>query len=377
MDAYVPALPSVARDFGLVPSSIQLTVTTFLLGVAFGQLLVGPVSDVLGRRRPLALSLVLYVGAGAICAIAQSLPLLAAARFVQGATASASVVISRAIVRDISAEDEIAHRYSKLFLAVAVSASISPLIGTCVLFVASWQAIFALLAVLGMILLVISMTCLPETASASESARGVVASTVASFAVLARHRAYIWYALALAAGTGALVSMTAGAPFAVENVYGFPPRVFGFLFALGSVATVGLTLLNGRLLSTLASTRLLVVGFAINCIAGCALLLLGRFQIWVFVPAFIGVFGAWGFVGPNAMALAVRSHQQIAGAALALVGFTQFGVAALAAPVSGIGANSGTTALAAVVTFFAAAGSLFAFLGIRESRILRTDIVVG
>jgi MFS transporter, DHA1 family, multidrug resistance protein len=368
IDMYVPALPRIAADLGVSVASTQLTLTTFLIGLGFGQVVAGPLSDVLGRRPPLLASIAVYAAAGVACAFATAVPVLAGARFAQGLAAAAGVVISRAIVRDLYSGPALARSYSRLYLVVGMAPIVAPVVGTQVLRFTSWRGIFVILFGFAAALLVAAALRLPETLPPERRTPAGFRSTATSFRSLLAHRGLVGYAVTLGCGTGALVAAVSGAPFVVQEVYGESPQVYGFLVLLGGLAVVTTNQLNARLLRTVSSERLLLFGLVAAASAGSALLAVGNAALAPFLACFVGLFAAYGFILANATALALREQAALAGSAAAFLGLVQYGTGALAAPLAGLVGGGRVVPLGIVVSCFALAGTIGALATVGAER---------
>jgi len=374
IDMYVPALPLIAADLDVSVASTQLTLTTFLIGLGAGQLIAGPLSDNFGRRPPLLASVAVYAAAGVACAFADAIPVLATARFAQGLAAAAGIVISRAIIRDLYSGPALARTYSRLYMVIGIAPIVAPVVGTQVLRFTSWRGIFAILVCFAAALLVAAAIRLPETLPPERRAPAGFRTTTTTFRFLLAHRGLVGWAVTLGCGTGALVAGVAGAPFVVQEVYGESPQVYGFLVLLGGLAIVATNQLNARLLRTLSSERLLLVGLAGTTTVGFALLLVGDAALVPFVACFVGLFAAYGFTLANATALALREQGAVAGSAAAFLGLAQYGTGALAAPLAGLVGGERVLPLAIVVSCFALAGVVGAFVTVAAERRRRVRV---
>jgi DHA1 family bicyclomycin/chloramphenicol resistance-like MFS transporter len=269
------------------------------------------------------------------------------------------------MVRDVHEGVGVARQYSRLFLAVALSAIVSPLLGTILLAQTGWQGSLVLLLLLSCLLLLAVMIALPETLPPARRVKPGFATILRNFHTLAVTPPFVLYTISLGCSTGALVAMTAGAPFVLQDAYDLPSYVFGILFSVGSVGTTAVTVMNGRLLNNRSEGNLLLLGSVANLFAVVVLLALADQSPLFFMVSFVTIFAAWGLVGPNAAALAVRHHASIAGAAVALLGLAQFGTAAAAAPLSGIGGATATS-LGIAVACLVVVGAATAFLGVKQ-----------
>jgi DHA1 family bicyclomycin/chloramphenicol resistance-like MFS transporter len=367
MDMYFPALPSMARSLDVNAAALQLTLTTFLVGLALGQVVAGPLSDVYGRKRPLLVGVACYSVAGLVCATAQSVLVLTGARFLQGCCASAGVVISRAIVRDRYSGRELARAYARLFLVIGMAPVLAPSLGALVLRMTSWRGIFVVLAAFGAVLLVAGIVRLEETLPASARRPGGVADTVRSFGQLLRDRHFVGYGVALGLSMAVLVVTLAGAPFVIQDRYGLSAQVYGLVFLLAALAMLIATVLNGRLLRRFSERRLLLAGAAGAAAAGLGMAASSRLGLWAFIAAFVVLVASWGFVPANAVALGLRDNAPIAGAASALLGVLQYGIGGSAAPLAGATGNA-VGPLGLIVCAFAAAAAVVAVLTVRSDR---------
>jgi DHA1 family bicyclomycin/chloramphenicol resistance-like MFS transporter len=367
MDMFFPALPAAGRDLQVPPSAVMLTMTASLIGMTVGQA-IGPLSDVVGRRRPLLLGVVLFTAASLACATARSLEVLTAARFVQGLAAATGIVISRAIIRDLYTGADVARHYSTLIFLVGLSAVVSPTIATQILGLTSWRGIFLALFGLGAVLLAAILLRLPESLPVERRRAGNVRETSRTYRVLVRDRRFVGYAVTLAGGTGAITALMTGSTFVVQDEFGASTQAFAFLFSAGAVAVVATTVLNRRLLRSFSPRRLLAVGLTSSAVGALALLAFGRLSLFAFAPCFIVVIASWGLISANATASAVRDYAPVAGSALALTGLMQYTVGALAAPLAGAVGGGTAVSVGAVVSCFSLVGLGSALLTVGGER---------
>jgi DHA1 family bicyclomycin/chloramphenicol resistance-like MFS transporter len=367
MDMYFPALPSMARSFDVRASALQLTLTTFLVGLALGQLVAGPLSDVFGRKRPLLVGVGCYSAASVACALSQSVALLTGARFAQGFSAAAGVAIGRAIIKDLYSGRDLARAYSRLFLVIGLAPVVAPSIGALLLRTTSWRGIFVALVGLGAVLFAAAAVRLPETLPPERRRPGGLASTVGSFGRLLANRRFVGYGLTLGLSMAAVVVTLSGAPFVIQDGFGRSPQVYALVFLLAALSMMAVTSSNGRLLRRFSERRLLLFGCTAAAAAGVGMALSSRIGLWGFVPCFAVLFGTWGFVPANAVALGLRDHGRVAGGAAALLGVMQYGIGGLAAPLAGAGGNA-VTRLGLTVAAFAGAAALIAFATVRSDR---------
>ena len=348
IDMYLPALPALGRDFGAGAAQIQLTLSSFLIGLALGQIVAGPVSDARGRRRPLLVGLAAYAAASLLCVVAPSAPALVVLRFVQGASGAAGIVIASAVVRDRYTGVAAARFFSLLMLVSGLAPILAPIAGAQLLRVTSWRGVFVTLAVIGALLLLAAATGLPETLPPEHRQRGGIRVTLAIFRRLLADRVYVGYTLASGMAFAAMFAYISGSPFVLQGIYGLSPQWFSLLFGMNALGLVAASQVNGRVVGRVAPRRLLIGGLAGSASGGAALLaaVAAGAGLPGILPALFVVVASLGFVRPNATMLALAGHPRSAGSASALMGVLQFAIGAGAAPLVGVaGVNAWPMAL--------------------------------
>ena len=366
MDAYLPGLPELARDFGASPSAAQITVTTYLLGLALGQLLSGPLSDVHGRRRPLVAGMAVFTVTTLACSLAPSLLVLAGMRLIQGTSAAVGVAVGRAIVRDLYAGAAGARYLSRLMIVIGLAPILAPIVGGQLLRVTSWRGVFVALSVLGLALTAVGARLLPETLPRERRRAGGLRVTLETFARLLGDRRFVGFVLIVGLGGGAMIGYVAGSSFVLQDVYGASPQLYGLLFGLNAVFLVAGAQVNAHLLATRSPRSLLRVGLLMLVVAGVALVVIVSLPTaglaMVVAPLMLQM-ASWSFVQANALALALTDHPEVAGTAAALLGVSQYAFGAFAAPLVGLG-GSDTALPMALVIAGCAVGAALAFEGL-------------
>jgi MFS transporter, DHA1 family, multidrug resistance protein len=371
IDMYLPGLPALTHELHSSASAGQLTLTACLLGLAAGQLVVGPLSDSSGRRGPLLVALAGYVVASALCAAAPSAAALIMLRLVQGASGGAGIVIARAVVRDLYTGVAVARIFARLMLVVGVAPVIAPLIGGLMLRVSSWRGIYALLAVIGVAILVAAAMLVPETLERSRRSSRGVRQALSAFAHLLRDRSFTAPAAAVALAFGAMFSYIAGSSFILENRFGVAPLTFGIVFAVNSAGLVAFSQLSARSVALVPPSRLLGRGLVAMLAGGLATLLvtLAGGGLGALLVCLFAIVSSNGVIGPNGTALALAAQQDRAGAAAALLGVAQFSLSALIAPLIGVaGARSILPMAIAIAVFACLAFALNPTAGSRRRR---------
>ncbi len=339
IDMYLPSLPRISRDLHASTSAVQLSITGCLVGIAIGQLVIGPISDREGRRGPLLVGIGVFVLSSLACTLVSSVYLLDGLRFVEGLGGAAGIVIARAIVRDLFDGAIAARFFSTLMLVTGLGPILAPQIGAEILRVTSWRGVFLALAVIAAVLFLTALLKVPETLPEERRRAGGLRSTILTVSTVGRDPSFIGYALVGSLGFGAIFAYIAGSPFVLQDIYGLSPQVFGLAFALNAGGLVLGAQVNGHLVRRLGSDPLLSFGLIVMAIGGLAFL--GAVGTrWgglatVLPSLFIVLFGL-GFLNPNAMALAMHNHPDSAGTASALFGSAQFLLGAAVAPLVGV-----------------------------------------
>ena len=360
IDMYLPALPKIADDLSVSSSVAQLTLTGTLAGLALGQLIVGPLSDSLGRRRPLMAGIVLHMLASLLCLFAPNIEVLGVARGLQGMGAAAAMVVAIAVVGDLFAESVAATVLSRLMLVLGVAPVVAPSLGAAVLLKASWHWVFAALVVLAGILLLLAALALPETLPASHRRPLKVRSIAATYVELLRDVRFVILVLVAALSMSGLFAYIAGASFVLQGHYGLDQQAFALMFGAGAVALIGATQFNVVLLRRFAPQTIVLWALVVAALTGVVFVGLSYEHIGG-LPGFVvpvwAILAAMGLVIPNAPAVALARHPDAAGTAAALLGAAQFGLGAAGAPMVGVLGNN-EIALALVMT----AGMVIALL---------------
>jgi DHA1 family bicyclomycin/chloramphenicol resistance-like MFS transporter len=361
IDMYLPALPRMAGDLHAADTTVQLTLSAFIAGLALGQLVLGPLSDALGRRRPLLAGLALYVVGSVLCAVSPDAWLLVAARGVQSLGAAAGVVIARATVRDLFSGTAMTKFFSTLMLVTGLAPILAPLIGGQLLNWTSWRGVFVVLTAFGALLLAVVVFSFPEPSSSRSPAR--LGQVMRTYGRLVLDRSFAGYALASGLLFASMFAYISGSSFALQGVYGLSPQAYSVVFGVNGVGIVLAGQLNGRLVGRIRERTLLLSGLLLGVLGGALVLVAAvtRAPLAFLLVSLFLLVASIGLVMPNASSLALASHARSAGAASALLGVLQFAVGAAATPLVGLGGPG--TAVPMAVTMAGFAGlALLAFL---------------
>lgn len=352
MDMYLPALPIVTVDLQTTASLAQLSITACLLGLAAGQLLFGPLSDIHGRRRPLLYTLLIYMVVSLLCAFSPNIWVFVGLRFVQGFAGAAGIVIARASARDMYSGKDLTKFIALLALVNGAAPILAPIFGGAVLRWVSWPAVFIILAAIGLIMFLAVAFTLSETLPVEKRADGGILATVKTFGTLLRDRVFMGIALSQAFVSMSMFAYIAGSPFVLQNIYGATPQQFSFIFAMNGVGIIIAAQVTGRLVNSIEERKLLLTGIGMSFIGGCLLLLaiLLQFPLWILLVALFLVVSSVGMVGTTAFSLAMERQGKAAGSASAFLGILPFGGGALVSPLVGIGGDF--TAVPMGITIF-------------------------
>lgn len=344
-DMYVPAFPLVARDLAASATEVQLTLTTFFVGMALGQLVGGPFSDRVGRRRPLLVSLLVLTAASAVCAFSPSIGVLMVARLVQGFSGGWAMVIARSVVVDLTSGSRLVRTMNLVSGIAGVAPIVGPLIGAAILHYSHWRVSFWVVAGLAAVMVLTVAIGVPET----RRRRGAPARM--SAAVL-RNRGFIGYLVVFAFSMGTIFAYVATSAFVLQSMNGLSPVMYSADFAFNAVGLTIATLVAARLADRVPTPAVVGAGLIATGLAGGALLV---GAIWFGMPlpvALIGFFvlmTAQGLIGPNAGALASAQVLEHAGTGSAVLGFLQWCMAGVIAPLAGLGGERTAVPMATIV----------------------------
>ncbi|WP_134703002.1 Bcr/CflA family multidrug efflux MFS transporter [Ammoniphilus sp. YIM 78166] len=360
IDMYLPAFPTIVKEYHTTASLVQISLTTCLLGLGLGQLIIGPMSDVQGRRKPMRIFLILYLIASVICAFAPNIYTFIGARFLQGFAAAGGLVISRAIVRDLYSGRELTKFFALLMLVGNLGPIVAPIAGGIVLAFTNWSGVFLVLACIGIILYFIVSSKLEETLPEEKRVPSNFSQIMKNFGTLLKDRQFMGYALTQGFIIAGIFAYVSGIPFVYQNIYGVTPQVFSLLFGLNGVALIIGTQVVGRFTGVIAERTFLKIGLLISNLAGAVLLvalLLKAPLIAVVIPIFFFVMSI-GIIASTSFSLAMETQGHIAGSASALLGLLPFVLGSLTAPLVGLAGEYSAIPMAMIILL----ASLMAFL---------------
>lgn len=348
MDMYLPSTPTIAASLHASQTLVQLTMSGCLAGLALGQLVAGPLSDSLGRKRPLLAGLAGFILLSIACAMAPNIGTLIVLRFLQGMAGAAGVVLSLAMVRDIYEGTRLASALASVTLVFGLAPVAAPVIGGQILRFTTWRGVFGALAAIGAALLLASLF-LPETRPGHRRTPTRFRQLLADSRTLFADPQFSGNALAVGFGTGALITYVTTLPFIVEVTYHKSPQLFSLLFMVNALGLTAMAQLGSRLARHMDPVRITRLALALMVTGGAAFAAItmaahpaGHPPLRVLLVPLFGFISALGMVRPNATALALARHQSIAGTASAYMGSLQFTLGAVIAPLAGLGGQGAT-----------------------------------
>ncbi|WP_406589396.1 multidrug effflux MFS transporter [Bacillus atrophaeus] len=338
LDMYLPALPQVANDLHTTASLAQLSLTFCLLGLALGQIVVGPLSDMKGRRKPLIVSMVFYALSSILCAYSPSVTFLIIMRFIQGFTGAAGIVIARASARDMYSGKELTAFFSMLMLVNGAAPILAPITGGFVLQFSEWPTVFIILAIIGFFIFIAVTAALPESLPIEKRTTGGLKETLQTFRLLLGDRSFMGFAFSQAFILTGMFAYISGSPFVLQNIFGVSAQMFSFLFAVNGAGIIAATQITGRLAAKRDERTLFTFGLILSIIGSIALLaaLALNLGIIAICIALFVIVSCVGIVTTTGFALAMQKQEKGAGSAAALLGLLPFIGGALAAPLVGI-----------------------------------------
>lgn len=337
-DMYLPAFPDMADDLDTTATGIQLTLTAFLIGLGLGQLFIGPLSDAVGRRRPLLVGSLVCLVASIACALAPNVEILTVARFVQGLSGAAGVVLARAIVSDTSRGTAAAKLLGVMMIISVIAPVIAPLTGGAIITSFGWRAVFWVLAGLTLLMFIGAVVCVRESLPESARVRGGFKATARGAREVLTNRDYVGYLLTFCFAFTALFAYISASPFVIQNVIGLSAGAYSLVFGLNALVIVITSSVAAALAGRVAYRSMIVVGLAVSVLTSAGLLvaILNGVPMLPTLVLFALFQGSLGFIFSNATTLALEETGSHAGTGSAFLGFLQFALAAAVSPLVGL-----------------------------------------
>lgn len=331
IDMYLPALPVISAQFGVPAGSAQMTLSTYILGFALGQLFYGPMADSLGRKPVILGGTLVFAAAAVACALAQTIDHLIIMRFFHGLAAAAASVVINALMRDIYPKEEFSRMMSFVMLVTTIAPLVAPMAGGAVLVWFSWHVIFWILALAALLASAMIFFFIDETLPVERRQKFHIRTTIGNFASLFRHKRVLSYMLASGFSFAGMFSFLSAGPFVYIELNHVSPQHFGYYFALNIVFLFIMTIINSRFVRRVGALNMFRAGLWIQFVMA----------IWLVVSAFLGV-GFWAlvvgvaaFVGcvsmvsSNGMAVILDEFPHMVGTASSLAGTFRFGIGAI------------------------------------------------
>lgn len=339
IDMYLPALPTIGADLNAGTAAVQMSLLVFFLSMGLAQIVVGPISDMIGRKAPLYIGLVLFAIGAVGAALAPNIEWLIAFRFLQGLGASAGMVVPRAIVRDLHTGTEAARLMSLLMLVFSVSPILAPLTGSLIIESLGWRAVFWTVTGAAVLAVILLATSLKETRPADHRAESSIRSALVGYRFLLGDRNFLGLTAIGGFGIASFFVYLANSSFILIDHYGLSPSIYSVFFSINAVAFIGMSQLTGWLTERFGLKRVVrvaVVGYATMMVVLLAVFASGVDRLDVLaVLLFVG-YGFLGLVIPTTSVLAMEEHGEIAGTASALMGTLHFAIGAAAMAVAGL-----------------------------------------
>jgi DHA1 family bicyclomycin/chloramphenicol resistance-like MFS transporter len=370
-DTYLPALPALMLFMHTTDTMVQLTITASLLGMASGQLFVGPLVDALGRRRPLLIALSVFIVASIGCLTATDVTWMIIARYVLGFSAAGGFVINNAFIRDIATGQNASRLYSTQAAISSLAPVIAPLVGGQLLLLGDWHVVFIFLTIMGVAVLGMAAWLMPETLAVEKRSQLSFKATFASWGGILRDSRFV--ALAVTGGLlfGQVCVFIAGAPFALEGGFHLTATEYTFAFAAVTIVMFSANTINRSLLKKFASVNLLRYGLSQAIFAAVFMTVLNVLNLHTLLLSIIGFalsISAMGFCMANIMGLAMRDHAERAGTAAGLIGFTNSLGGAIAAPLTSLVFGLDITGVTLFMSILLVVAAVVGLIGTRKEK---------
>jgi DHA1 family bicyclomycin/chloramphenicol resistance-like MFS transporter len=338
VDMYLSSFPEIMSFFDTNASMVQASLTSALLGLSFGQIIIGPLSDVHGRRKPLLFSMILFFISSVGCAISPNVEVFIVLRFIQGFSASAGLVIARAIIRDMYDGVELTKFFALLTTITSVTPLLSPLAGSAVISFTSWVGVFVFTGIVGIYLTIMTVWKVQDTLPIENRVSSDFKELLKNYKSLLQDRKFMGYGLASGILFGGCFAYISGSPFIYQNIYGVSPQMFSILFALNGISLMLGAQLVKRLAERTTPHKIFHIGLLSSFISSIAVLIvvLSHGPLAALVISLFLSNVALGIVGPISFTLAIESQGHIAGSASALLGIMPFLLGSITSPLVGL-----------------------------------------
>lgn len=339
IDMYLPAFPQIAEELGATASLTQLSLTACLVGMAIGQLVIGPISDIKGRRKPLIIGMLVYTLVSLLCILSSSIWGFIILRFVQGFAGAAGLVISRASVRDLYSGPELIRFMATLMVINGAAPILAPVIGGEIIGFFGWKGVFGALSLFGIIMLIGIYTSLQETLPAERRSSGGLSHTLSTFGLLLKDRGFMGFVLTQGFIMASMFAYISGSSFVLQEIYDLSVREYSLVFGINGLGIVALGQVAGRLAHRISGKTMLMTGLLYS-MSGAIVLLITILLNGSLAVILIGLFmviSSVGLINTTANSLALEGQGARAGSASAMLGMASFAFGGLIAPLVGLG----------------------------------------
>ena len=373
IDMYLPALPVISAQFGVPAGSAQMTLSTYILGFAIGQLLYGPMADSIGRKPVILGGTLIFAGAAVACALAQSIDQLIVMRLFHGLAAAAASVVINALMRDIYPKEEFSRMMSFVMLVTTIAPLIAPMVGGAVLVWFSWHAIFWILAIAALLASAMIFFFIDETLPAEHRQKFHIRTTLGNFASLFRHKRVLSYMLASGFSFAGMFSFLSAGPFVYIELNHVSPQHFGYYFALNIVFLFLLTIVNSRFVRRVGALNMFRTGLWIQFAMAVWLVVSAYFDIgfWALVLGVAAFVGCVSMISSNAMAVILDEFPHMAGTASSLAGTFRFGIGAIVGALLSLATFNTAWPMLWAIAFCATSSILFYLYASRPRKTVR------
>lgn len=376
IDMYVPGFPAMGRTLGATSSAVQLTMTAFLAGIVLGQLLIGPISDTLGRRRLLLIGTLAFAALSIGCAVAPTVEVLIVSRFLQGACGAIAMVLSRAVLTDRYAGPALPRAFALLSQIMGVAPVAAPVLGGLVLSIGSWRTVFGVLAAVGVLQFLLVLILVPESLPPQRRHGGGLGRSFGLMGGLLVDRSFVGYMLVVGFGGACLFSYISTSSFVFEGIHHVTATQYSLIFASNAVGMVIAGQIFSRLSRRLRLNRLLVLGWSTALLATVVQLILLLAVGETLVGTWACLFGTMlglGVILPCTQTIGQTIGRHAPGSAAALLGSTQFLFGAAASPIAGLFGHRTSTPMA-MIMFVAFLAMLIALLTLARPWLGRGEV---
>jgi DHA1 family bicyclomycin/chloramphenicol resistance-like MFS transporter len=328
IDMYLPAMPAIAKDLGVTPGEVQITLTAYTLGFAFGQLLHGPLADSFGRKPVLLGGVIFFALASMISATTTGIDALMMVRVAQGFAGAAAAVVIQAVVRDMFDKEDFVRTMSFIILVMTLAPLVAPMIGGHLAVWFGWRSIFWTLAIFSVLVIAAVLWKIPETLATENRQPLNFRTSLRNYSKLLANPVALGLILSSSFSfSGMFVFLTVGS-FVYIDLYKVTPDQFGYLFGLNIICMILMTILNGRIVKKVGSHWMIKFGLILKLLAGFGLLIGWLFNVglWGIVPFVVLFVGTIATIGSNSMALLLSGYPKMAGTATSLAGTLRFGI---------------------------------------------------